>query len=105
MIPPTGSKYTTSILLHPWPFGWGWFLFSDVMPMFCPYPTTCELDDYHKAGIHLCLRVKCPYHFTAKAMLDHKIKSLEAIRGKTEQQKATLARLQKKRREEFGKDI
>ena len=78
------------------------FYFLDVIPMFCPYPTTCEWDDFHKAGRHLCLRVKCPYQLTAKAMLEQEIRFLAQSRHKTEGQQQALDRLGKKYREEFG---
>ena len=73
-----------------------------VTPMYCPYPTTCEWDDYHKAGIHLCLRIKCPYHLTAKAMLEHKIRLLAQIKHRTERQEQVLERLREMYREEFS---
>lgn len=67
--------------------------------MFCPYPTTCEWDDFHKAGRHLCLRVKCPYQLTAKAVLEHEIGLLEQIRHRTERQEQVLERLYSQLRE------
>ena len=81
------------------------FYFLDVMPMFCPYPTTCEWDDFHKAGRHLCLRVRCPYQLTAKAMLEQEIRFLAQIRHKAEGQQQALDRLGKKYREEFGDGV
>ena len=79
------------------------FYFLDVMPMFCPYPTTCEWDDFHKAGRHLCLRVKCPYQLTAKAMLEQEIRFLAQIRRPTAGQVLTLEKLRKQYKEAFEK--
>ena len=79
------------------------FYFLDVMPMFCPYPTTCEWDDFHKAGRHLCLRVKCPYQLTAKAMLEQEIRFLAQIRRPTADQVLTLEKLRKQYKEAFEK--
>ena len=104
MIPPTGSKYT---VFHPFPPLAVWLgvvsIFLDVMPMFCPYPTTCEWDDFHKAGRHLCLRVKCPYQLTAKAMLEQEIRFLAQIRRPTAGQVLTLEKLRKQYKEAFEK--
>lgn len=104
MIPPTGSKYT---VFHPFPPLAVWLgvvsIFLDVIPMFCPYPTTCEWDDFHKAGRHLCLRVKCPYQLTAKAMLEQEIRFLAQIRCRTEGQQQALEKLKKQYKEAFEK--
>ena len=71
--------------------------------MFCPYPTTCEWDDFHKVGRHLCLRVKCPYQLTAKAMLEQEIRFLAQIRRPTAGQVLTLEKLRKQYKEAFEK--
>lgn len=99
MIPPTGTKYTTSILLRPWPYGWGWFFyFLDVMPMFCPYPTTCEYDDYWKTGVHYCGAGRCQYIMTAKAMLERERARLMKEKHLTERQKQTLEEIREQLR-------
>ena len=99
MIPPTGSKYTTSILLRPWPRGWGWFFyFLDVMPMFCPYPTTCEWDAYRKTGVHFCNIGKCQYIMTAKVMLERERARLMKEKHLTERQKQTLEEIREQLR-------
>lgn len=66
--------------------------------MFCPYPTTCEYDDYWKTGVHYCGAGKCQYGMTAKAMLENEIGKLEQVRHKTERQKQLLEKL----REQVG---
>ena len=35
----------------------------------CPYPGTCEFDDFRRSGNHLCLRVACPYALHLGALL------------------------------------
>lgn len=75
------------------------FYFLDVMPMFCPYPTTCEWDAYRKTGVHFCNIGKCQYSLTAKAMLEHEIGLLEQIRHRTERQEQVLERLYSQLRE------
>lgn len=66
--------------------------------MFCPYPTTCEYDDYWKTGVHYCGAGKCQYGMTAKAMLENEIGKLEQVGHKTERQKQLLEKL----REQLG---
>lgn len=61
--------------------------------MFCPYPTTCEYDDYWKTGVHYCGAGRCQYNMTAKVMLEHEIGLLEQIRHRTERQEQVLERL------------
>lgn len=75
------------------------FYFLEVMPMFCPYPTTCEWDAYRKTGVHFCNIGKCQYSLTAKAMLEHEIGLLEQIRHRTERQEQVLERLYSQLRE------
>ena len=104
MIPPTGSKYTTSILLRPWLWLGVVFYFLDVMPMFCPYPTSCIWYDIKKAGVPFCVLPKCPYRLTAKSMLEQEIALLEGIKRKSEVQKAVIARLRQKYLQEFGRE-
>ena len=72
--------------------------------MFCPYPTTCEWDAYRKTGVHFCNIGKCQYIMTAKSMLEQEIVLLEGIRKKSEAQKAAIARLRAKYKQEFGGD-
>lgn len=35
----------------------------------CPYPGTCEFDDFRRSGNHLCMRVVCPYSLHLGALL------------------------------------
>ena len=72
--------------------------------MFCPYPTTCEYDDFRRTGTHYCGAGQCQYSLTAKAMLENEIQFLERVRGKTEGQKETIRRLREKYKTEFGGD-
>lgn len=72
--------------------------------MFCPYPTTCEYDDFWKTGVHYCGAGKCRYSLTAKAMLENEIRFLERIAHPTPEQREALERLREKYREEFGGD-
>lgn len=72
--------------------------------MFCPYPTSCIWYDIQKAGVPLCVLPKCPYRLTAKSMLEQEISLLEGIRKKSESQKAAIARLRAKYKQEFGGD-
>ena len=98
MIPPTGSKYTTSILLRPWPWLGVVFYFLDVMPMFCPYPTTCEYDDYWKTGVHYCAAGRCQYIMTAKVMLERERARLSREKHPTERQKQKLEEIREQLR-------
>ena len=66
------------------------FYFLDVMPMFCPYPTTCEWDAYRKTGVHFCNIGKCQYIMTAKAMLERERARLSREKHPTERQKQKL---------------
>lgn len=66
------------------------FYFLDVMPMFCPYPTTCEYDDYWKTGVHYCGAGRCQYIMTAKAMLERERARLAREKHLTERQKQKL---------------
>lgn len=70
--------------------------------MFCPYPTSCIWYDIKKAGVPFCVLPKCPYRLTAKSMLEQEIALLEGIRRKSEAQKAAIARLRAKYKQEFG---
>lgn len=66
------------------------FYFLDVMPMFCPYPTTCEYDDYWKTGVHYCAAGRCQYIMTAKVMLEWERARLFREKHPTERQKQKL---------------
>ena len=88
------------------------FYFLDVMPMFCPYPTTCEYDDYWKTGVHYCAAGRCQYIMTAKAMLERERARLMKEKHLTERQKQALEeiRVQLRQlsgqvREERGNDV
>lgn len=72
--------------------------------MFCPYPTTCEYDDYWKTGVHYCAAGRCQYIMTAKSMLEREIRLLAGVKHQTPQQREALERLRRKYREEFGGD-
>lgn len=108
MIPLTGPfcefKYHAHFFFTPGE-SWGLFLYLDVMPMFCPYPTTCEWDAYRKTGVHFCNIGKCQYSLTAKAMLEREIALLSCIRHRTERQQQTLEKLVEQYGEEFGNGI
>lgn len=45
----------------------------------CPYPGTCEFDDYRRSGNHLCMRVSCPYSLSARALMSWREKYLDEI--------------------------
>lgn len=63
--------------------------------MMCPYPTTCEFDDYRRTGEHVCARVSCPYHIHARRMIAQKIKRLEGLDERTLRQEDKLEALKK----------
>ena len=103
--PPTGSKYTTSIILRPWLRLGVVFYFMDVMPMFCPYPTTCEWDAYRRTGSHVCARVRCPYHLQAQKILEREVHRLKLLQSRTQAQQERLLVYQEellRLRKEFG---
>ena len=103
--PPTGSKNTTSILLRPWLRLAVVFYFMDVMPMFCPYPTTCEWDAYRRTGSHVCARVRCPYHLQAQKILEREVHRLKLLQSRTQAQQERLLVYQEellRLRKEFG---
>ena len=70
--------------------------------MFCPYPTTCEYDDYWKTGVHYCAAGRCQYIMTAKVMLEREIEQLARIKHRTERQQQVLDRLVEQYQKEFG---
>lgn len=35
----------------------------------CPYPGTCEFDDYRRSGNHPCMHVSCPYSLCLCALV------------------------------------
>lgn len=74
------------------------FYFLDVMPMFCPYPTTCEYDDYWKTGVHYCGAGRCQYIMTAKAMLERERARLAREKHPTERQKQKLEEIREQLR-------
>ena len=74
------------------------FYFLDVMPMFCPYPTTCEYDDYWKTGVHYCAAGRCQYIMTAKVMLERERARLAREKYLTERQKQKLEEIREQLR-------
>lgn len=53
----------------------------------CPYPGTCEFDDFRRSGNHLCMRVVCPYALHLGALIrEHKryAESLKPPGGSTQ---------------------
>lgn len=67
---------------------------------FCPYPGSCEYDDYKRLGVHYCARVECPYELQAKKLLLVEIHRLEALEKLTLRELHWLQRL----RREYGDD-
>lgn len=61
--------------------------------MLCPYPTTCEYDDYQRTGAHYCSRAKCPYRIHTRRILAGQIRRLASLRDRTEKQEECLSRL------------
>lgn len=49
----------------------------------CPYPGTCEYDDFKRLGGHYCARGKCPYELQIRKMLLAEIRRLEALEEPT----------------------
>ncbi|MBP3311998.1 MAG: hypothetical protein J6L72_07170 [Butyricicoccus sp.] len=45
----------------------------------CPYPGTCEFDDFSRIGEHFCARATCPYALSVRALLEERIRYLSAI--------------------------
>ena len=45
----------------------------------CPYPGTCEFDDFARIGEHFCSRVPCPYALSVRALLEERIRYLFAL--------------------------
>ena len=45
----------------------------------CPYPGTCEFDDFARIGEHFCSRVTCPYALSVRALLEERIRYLSAL--------------------------
>ena len=72
--------------------------------MLCPRPR-CEWDAYPKTGIHLCLRVVCPYLWMTRAILHRRIDRLKRIQHRTAQQELELSEARRTREEEFGNGI
>lgn len=68
------------------------------MSMFCPYPTTCEYDDYWKTGVHYCAAGRCQYIMTAKAMLEWERARLSREKHPTERQKQKLEEIREQLR-------
>lgn len=75
------------------------------MPMFCPYPTTCEWDAYRRTGSHVCAHVRCPYHLQAQKILKREVRRLKLLPRRTQAQQARLLVYQEellRLRKEFG---
>lgn len=47
----------------------------------CPYPGTCEFDDFRRSGNHFCMRVTCPYALTVRALLEGRKSYLDENKG------------------------
>lgn len=45
----------------------------------CPYPGTCEFDDFARIGEHFCARATCPYALSVRALLEERIRYLSAL--------------------------
>lgn len=45
----------------------------------CPYPGTCEFDDFARIGEHFCARVTCPYALSVRALIEERIRYLSAL--------------------------
>lgn len=45
----------------------------------CPFPGTCEFDDFRRSGNHLCLRVVCPYTLCPDALRRAQAEYLESL--------------------------
>lgn len=45
----------------------------------CPYPGTCEFDDFARIGEHFCSRVTCPYALSVRALIEERIRYLSAL--------------------------
>lgn len=45
----------------------------------CPYPGTCEFDDFARIGEHFCARATCPYALSVRDLLEERIRYLSAI--------------------------
>lgn len=69
--------------------------------MFCPYPTTCEYDDYWKTGVHYCAAGRCQYIMTAKVMLERERARLSREKHLTE----SLTERQKQKLEEIREQL
>lgn len=59
----------------------------------CPYPTTCEHDDYRRTGEHVCQLAHCPYRIHARRIVAGQIKQLAAAKNRTGKQDAQLEKL------------
>ena len=53
----------------------------------CPYPGTCEFDDFRRSGNHLCMRVVCPYSLHPDVLLRAHERYVESLKppGDSEQ--------------------
>ena len=71
-----------------------------MIPMICPRPR-CEWDAYPKTGIHLCLRVVCPYRWMTRAILRRRIDRLKRIQHRTAIQEQELGEAKRMWEEEF----
>ena len=116
MIPPTGTNEPDTPLNDAYhvgpktphfhaPGGWGPSFYPAVLPMICPRPTRCEWDAYPKTGIHLCLRVVCPYRWMTRAILRRRIDRLERCKHRTVQQERELGEARRMWVGEFGNGL
>lgn len=47
----------------------------------CPYPGSCEWDDFRRSGSHICMRVTCPYALAVHILMVWWEKYLEYNKG------------------------
>ena len=68
----------------------------------CPYPVTCEYDDFRRTGVHFCARVKCPYRIHARKILAGQSKELASLPKRTVKQETRLGELKRQYAETLG---
>lgn len=49
----------------------------------CPDPGTCEFDDFRRTGNHFCMRIKCPYSLSVRALLEGRVAYLKSLKKPT----------------------
>ncbi len=54
--------------------------------MLCPYPTTCEYDDYAHSGNHICMHVSCPYSLSVRRYIEGRVISLSSRESLTQRE-------------------